>query len=50
MLAPRAAVLRGGQRQGVDAAQLVPGDIVLIEARDRVPTSLRLIEVANLKV
>lgn len=48
MLAPRASVLRGGQRQGVDAAQLVPGDIVLIEAGDRVPADLRLIEVANL--
>lgn len=48
MLAPCASVLRGGQRQGVDASQLVPGDIVLIEAGGRVPADLRLIEVANL--
>jgi calcium-translocating P-type ATPase len=48
MLAPRAAVLRGGQRQGVDAAQLVPGDIVLLEPGDRVPADLRLIALANL--
>ncbi|MGZ3217812.1 cation-translocating P-type ATPase [Paracoccus sp. T5] len=48
MLAPRASVLRGGQRQEVDAAELVPGDVVLIEAGDRVPADLRLIEMANL--
>ncbi len=44
MLAPRSAVLRDGQRSSVDAAQLVPGDIVLLEAGDRVPADLRLIE------
>lgn len=48
MLAPRASVLRGGKRQAVDAADLVPGDIVLIEAGDRVPADLRLIELAGL--
>jgi len=50
MLAPRSAVLRDGRRQGVDAAELVPGDIVLIEAGDRVPADLRLIESRGLKV
>ncbi|WP_290997199.1 HAD-IC family P-type ATPase [Hyphomicrobium sp.] len=49
MLAPRSAVLRGGRRQSVDAADLVPGDIVLIEAGDRVPADLRLIEARGLK-
>ena len=44
MLAPRSAVLRDGRRQSVDAADLVPGDIVLVEAGDRVPADLRLIE------
>ena len=49
MLAPRSAVLRDGLRQSVDAAELVPGDIVLVEAGDRVPADLRLIEARRLK-
>jgi len=49
MLAPRSAVLRDGRRQSVDAAELVPGDIVLVEAGDRAPADLRLIEARGLK-
>lgn len=49
MLAPRSAVLRDGRRQSVDAVDLVPGDIVLIEAGDRVPADLRLMEARGLK-
>ena len=43
MLAPRSSVLRDGRRISVDAAELVPGDVVLVEAGDRVPADLRLI-------
>jgi len=43
MLAPHAAVLRDGRRQEVDAAAIVPGDIVLLEAGDRVPADLRIL-------
>ncbi len=43
-----AAVLRDGQRQSVDGASLVPGDIVLLEAGDKVPADLRLIEARGL--
>lgn len=50
MLAPVASVLRGNQRRRVDAAELVPGDIILIEAGDRVSADARLIEAAALKV
>jgi len=50
MLAPRSAVLRGGLRQTIDAVDLVPGDIVLLEAGDRVPADLRLIEARRVKV
>jgi calcium-translocating P-type ATPase len=44
MLAPRAAVLRDGARMTVDATGLVPGDVVLLEAGDKVPADLRIIE------
>ncbi len=49
MLAPRAAVLRDRRRQNIDAADLVCGDIVLLEAGDRVPADLRLLEARGLK-
>ncbi|HMO67900.1 MAG TPA: HAD-IC family P-type ATPase, partial [Novosphingobium sp.] len=50
MLAPHSAVLRGGQRQTVDASDLVPGDIVLLESGDRVPADLRLIEARGVRI
>lgn len=50
MLAPRAAVLRDGTRQEVAGRDLVPGDIVLLEAGDKVPADLRLIEASGLSV
>ena len=36
-------VRRGGHRRQLDASQLVPGDIVLLAAGDRVPADLRLL-------
>jgi len=48
MLAPKAAVLRDGHRATVDGADLVPGDIVLLEAGDKVPADLRVIEARGL--
>ncbi len=50
MLAPHSAVLRDGRRISVDAAELVPGDVVLIEAGDRVPADLRLIQARSLRL
>ncbi|MRU14759.1 cation-transporting P-type ATPase [Roseovarius sp. A21] len=49
MLAPHATALRDGQRKSLDAADLVPGDIVLIEAGDRVPADLRLTDGRGLR-
>ncbi len=49
MLAPHATVLRDGRRKSVDTAELVLGDIVLVEPGDRVPADLRLIETRSLK-
>ena len=50
MLSPRTAVLRDGRRVGIDSAEVVPGDIVLLEAGDRVPADLRLFEATGLRV
>ena len=50
MLAPRAAVLRDGDRRTVDGEALVPGDVVLLEAGDKVPADLRLIQALNLQI
>jgi calcium-translocating P-type ATPase len=48
LLAPMAAALRDGARVTVPGADLVPGDIVLLEAGDKVPADLRLIEARGL--
>ena len=37
-------VRRGGQRKQLEATQLVPGDIVMLAAGDRIPADLRLIQ------
>src|SRR5690606_28262804 len=50
MLSPHALVIRGGQRMDIDAANLVPGDIVLLRRGDRVPADVRLIEVRELRI
>lgn len=50
MIAPRAIVIRSGARQAVDAAALVPGDVVILEAGDRAPADLRLMETRNLTI
>ncbi len=48
--APSALVLRGGRRQQIDAALVVPGDIVYLEAGSFVPADGRLLEAVNLKI
>ena len=50
MAASLATVIRDGSHASIPAAQLVPGDIVLLEAGNVVPADLRLIEAAKLKV
>lgn len=43
-------VLRDGYDNVIDAAELVPGDIVLLSDGDRVPADIRLISSDDLKV
>ena len=50
MAAPEAHVIRDGHRLVVPARELVPGDIVLLEAGNYIPADLRLVESANLKI
>ncbi|MCV2216365.1 cation-transporting P-type ATPase [Thauera sp. Sel9] len=50
MLSPHAQVLRDGRRQEVDAAELVPGDLVFLASGDKVPADLRLIEARSLRI
>jgi Ca2+-transporting ATPase len=50
LAAARATVVRSQQTQEVAASKLVPGDIVLLEAGNKVPADLRLIHSAQLHV
>jgi len=50
MAASSAAVLRNNEHCAVPAAELVPGDIVLLEAGNVVPADLRILESARLKI
>ncbi|MFO1352672.1 MAG: cation-transporting P-type ATPase [Gammaproteobacteria bacterium] len=50
MLATHATVVRAGERHEIDATQLVPGDIVLLEPGACVPADLRLLRAKNLQV
>ena len=47
--APHARVLRNGEEKVIDAAELVPGDIILLEAGDFIPADARLIRSVSLK-
>lgn len=50
MLSPRAYVVRDGQRHEIDAARLVPGDLVVLGPGDRVPADLRLVNARELRI
>lgn len=47
---PHAWVIREGRRQRVESSQLVPGDLVVLQAGDLVPADLRLLKSAELKI
>ena len=49
MSAPHARALRGGVEKLLNASELVPGDIIRLEAGDFVPADARLIKSVNLK-
>jgi Ca2+-transporting ATPase len=50
LAAPEAHVVRDGGRKVVPASELVPGDMVLLEAGNFVPADIRLVEAVNLRI
>ncbi len=50
MTAATSKVIRGGKQQLIASSQLVPGDIVVLEAGDSVPADGRILEAATLKI
>ena len=50
MTAATCKVIRDGKQQFINADQLVPGDVVVLEAGDAVPADGRIIENASLKI
>jgi Ca2+-transporting ATPase len=49
LAAPESTVVREGERQRIAAHEIVPGDIILVEAGDKIPADARIIEDANLR-
>jgi len=50
LAAPDAQVVRDGHRKAVPARELVPGDIVYLEAGKYIPADVRLLEAINLRI
>jgi Ca2+-transporting ATPase len=50
LAAPDAQVMRDGRRTQVPARELVPGDIVFLEAGNFIPADVRLLEAVNLRI
>ena len=48
LAAPESSVIRDGERQRIAAEEIVLGDIILLEAGDKVPADARVVEEANL--
>ncbi|MDX1437100.1 MAG: HAD-IC family P-type ATPase, partial [Anaerolineales bacterium] len=48
--APDATVIRAGHRRTINSREVVPGDIVILEAGNYVPADVRLLEAINLRI
>jgi Ca2+-transporting ATPase len=49
LTAPKARILRDGTEKMILSKEVVPGDVALLEAGDRIPADARLLEVVDLK-
>ncbi len=50
MLSPAITVVRDGKEKRLDSSKLVPGDVIILEAGDKIPADARLFKIANLNV
>lgn len=50
LAAPEAHIIRDGARKMIPSPQVVPGDVVLLEAGNYVPADVRLLEAVNLRI
>ena len=50
MLSSEARVIRNGNHETIPTTEIVPGDIIVLRAGDRIPADMRLIEAHNLRV
>ena len=50
MAAPNARVVRDGVPHSIPAREIVPGDLIMLEAGNYVPADMRLVEAVNLKI
>ena len=50
MAAPTANVIRDGREIDIPARELVPGDVIILRAGDKIPADARLIEAVNLQI
>jgi len=50
MSTPKALVRRNGEQMEISSEEVVPGDVILLDAGRFVPCDIRLIETANLKI
>ncbi len=50
MAAPTANVIRDGREANIPARELVPGDVIILRAGDKIPADTRLAEAVNLQI
>jgi magnesium-transporting ATPase (P-type) len=50
LAAPKAVVLRDGEREEIDSSHVVPGDVVVLDAGSRVPADVRIADASALQI
>ncbi|OGD54009.1 hypothetical protein A3K80_00115 [Candidatus Bathyarchaeota archaeon RBG_13_38_9] len=50
MLSPTITVIRDGKDSRISSSKIVPGDVIVLEAGDKIPADAKIFEIANLNV